>query len=159
MSASREMVEFFLKNAAGSWVQTYAEEVGDSFAGPGNEENFVWRARQIYRDELLKRGVGVQSRAKRPLAAVCDEFPDDGLPVLYMHIGETGECLYVGKSMHARKRQQMHRQNSYWWDKVRSVEFGIFPDQISLGIAEIGAIKSHRPKHNIDHNGERWNGR
>lgn len=153
----QEYARSLLQRAAREWIDLYADdEPDDSESHPSNNSGFMWLARSIYHESLRERDLK-SKELNKPISAVCNDFPDDGLPILYMHMGRGGEVLYIGKSMHVKQRQQMHRQSSYWWNKVSYIEFDLFSDEESLGVAEVLAIEKYRPKYNKNHNGGRMN--
>jgi hypothetical protein len=67
---------------------------------------------------------------------------------LYRHFDKSGTLLYVGVSLTALIRLQGHKRSA-WFDDIVRVEIERFPTREAALNAEMGAIKSEGPKHNI----------
>jgi len=74
------------------------------------------------------------------------------VPILYRWWDASGNLLYVGKSIQLFGRIEQHRRNSKFFDDATSMTMERYPDEISLGIAEIEAIRTERPPYNVAHN-------
>lgn len=74
--------------------------------------------------------------------------------VLYRWWDANGNLLYVGKSIRVLSRIEQHRQGSRFFDEATSMTLERFPDEVTLGLAEIEAIRTEKPVYNIVHNRE-----
>jgi excinuclease UvrABC nuclease subunit len=72
--------------------------------------------------------------------------------ILYRWWDASGNLLYVGKSIRVLSRIEQHRQGSKFFDEATSMTLERFPDEVSLGIAEVEAIRAEKPIYNIVHN-------
>jgi len=73
---------------------------------------------------------------------------------LYRWWDASGNLLYVGKSIRLLSRIEQHRRNSKFFDEAASMTIERFPDELTLGLAEVDAIRSEKPLYNILHNRE-----
>jgi hypothetical protein len=74
------------------------------------------------------------------------------VPVLYRWWDADGKLLYIGKSIAVLGRIEQHRRNSKFFEEAASMTMERYPDETSLGLAEIEAIRTERPPYNIAHN-------
>lgn len=74
---------------------------------------------------------------------------------LYRFFGEGGVLLYVGISDDLPTRWTTHRRKKSWWREWREITLTPYPSRQTLEAAEIEAIKTERPLHNIVHNRHR----
>lgn len=72
--------------------------------------------------------------------------------VLYRFFDFHGDLLYIGKTVNPRQRLSSHSKLKDWYIDVANVELETFPSEEELDKAEVSAIKSEKPKHNIQHN-------
>jgi GIY-YIG catalytic domain-containing protein len=68
---------------------------------------------------------------------------------IYRHFNAEGELLYVGISLSAIVRLAGHRNKSEWFDKIARVEIENLPNRSAALKAELLAIKTEKPKHNL----------
>lgn len=72
---------------------------------------------------------------------------------LYRFFAKNGELLYVGRTVDARSRWRTHERTKQWFDDVSSVTRQVYESAELLAAAEVEAIRSERPTHNVVHNG------
>lgn len=70
---------------------------------------------------------------------------------LYRLFSSTFELLYVGISNNPWRRFEQHCAGKPWWDEVAHVRTVHFPDREQAASAEINAIRSEHPRHNVAH--------
>tara|TARA_R110000737_G_C14621639_1_gene493360 strand:- start:6206 stop:6613 length:408 start_codon:yes stop_codon:yes gene_type:complete len=70
---------------------------------------------------------------------------------VYRHFDESGDLLYVGRSINPFKRLQEHKYQSSWFDSVVNMTVEKFPTFGAAKKAEANAILSERPKFNMQH--------
>lgn len=68
---------------------------------------------------------------------------------LYRLYDEGGDLLYVGISTRPLQRVREHSKGQTWWTEVASQTFQHYPTRTEAAAAELAAIKSENPKHNI----------
>lgn len=73
---------------------------------------------------------------------------------LYRHFDKEGELLYVGISLSTGNRTKGHRLDSGWWDDISRIEIEKFESRGMAEAAEVKAIQSEKPKHNVRHRSE-----
>jgi predicted GIY-YIG superfamily endonuclease len=71
---------------------------------------------------------------------------------LYRFFDAEGALLYVGITNHLPQRLRDHDRNKPWFDNVANVRVEHFPDRKSVLDAEREAIRTEKPRHNIQHN-------
>lgn len=71
---------------------------------------------------------------------------------LYRHFDADGVLLYVGISINAINRLGQHKTNSEWFGKIHRVEIIKFETDDLVRNAEIYAIKTEKPLHNVTYN-------
>ncbi|MEU1663602.1 GIY-YIG nuclease family protein [Streptomyces sparsogenes] len=72
---------------------------------------------------------------------------------LYRLRNQDGELLYVGITDNPERRWKDHAKDKTWWPEVASRSIEWFPNRGHALAAEGKAIRSERPRHNIQHNG------
>jgi excisionase family DNA binding protein len=77
--------------------------------------------------------------------------PADSQTQLYRHFNRDGELLYVGISLNALGRLEQHGVVSLWFDEIHRVEIETFASRSAALAAEREAIKSEKPRHNVQH--------
>lgn len=70
---------------------------------------------------------------------------------LYRMYDDAGRLLYVGISKHLPARIAAHDAEKPWWSGVASITVEHIDDPIEAIRAEIDAIRSERPVHNVVH--------
>lgn len=70
---------------------------------------------------------------------------------LYRHFDKHGALLYVGISLSAIQRLGQHRENSDWFAEIARQEIEHYSSRELALEAERQAIKSEKPRHNIQH--------
>jgi len=70
---------------------------------------------------------------------------------VYRAFDESGELLYVGMSSGPRERFNQHAKDRPWWDEVARIEVERFPTRAEAARAEVEAIRTERPLHNVVH--------
>lgn len=70
---------------------------------------------------------------------------------LYRFFDGDSTLLYVGRTVDARSRFRTHERTKEWFDGVARIEREVFPTAESLATAEVAAIRSEHPLHNIQH--------
>lgn len=68
---------------------------------------------------------------------------------LYRHFDADGRLLYVGISLSAILRFEAHRTGSNWAQKVATITIEHFPTRAEALAAEVRAIRTELPIHNI----------
>jgi hypothetical protein len=68
---------------------------------------------------------------------------------LYRHFDSEGCLLYVGISLSAIARLAAHRVRSSWFNRIARVEIKRFPSREDAEAAELEAIRTEKPLHNI----------
>lgn len=71
---------------------------------------------------------------------------------LYRHFDKDGDLLYVGISLSAVARLKQHMDHSRWANEISRIEIEQFPTREAALFAELKAIQSEKPRHNIVHN-------
>jgi predicted GIY-YIG superfamily endonuclease len=71
--------------------------------------------------------------------------------ILYRFFNTAGRLLYVGITNDAATRIQQHEADKAWFRDVTGCTMEHFPTRDALERAEIHAIQTERPKHNIAH--------
>lgn len=82
--------------------------------------------------------------------------PETPIPTaLYRLRDKAGELLYVGITDNPERRWKDHEKDKAWWPQVaaRSVEW--LPTRDLALSAEAKTIRAERPRHNLQHNGEK----
>lgn len=74
---------------------------------------------------------------------------NDTPTTLYRLYDERGELLYVGISVRPFDRFKQHRGDKGWWHDVASTRLEHFPTRDEAARAELHAIQSEGPKHNV----------
>lgn len=74
--------------------------------------------------------------------------------ILYRWWDAEGNLLYIGKSTSVLARISSHSRYSSFFDEAASMTIERFPDEITLGFAEVEAIRAERPPYNVVHNRE-----
>jgi len=102
-------------------------------------------------------------RSRRWLSDNFEGFALESLPqrnpgqcALYFHY-EKRTLLYVGISLSAIARLREHIRGSHWSDEITTVRIKKYATVEKARAAEVRAIKSMRPLHNIVHNRNRDN--
>jgi hypothetical protein len=70
---------------------------------------------------------------------------------LYRHFNANGDLLYVGISLCAIYRLEQHRMKAPWFPSIAKVDIEWFDTRELARDAEIEAIRSENPRHNINH--------
>lgn len=77
-------------------------------------------------------------------------MPDSSAPTsLYRLYGADGALLYVGISTRPFQRVREHSKGQTWWTEVASQTFEHFPTREEAAAAELDAIRTENPQHNI----------
>lgn len=74
--------------------------------------------------------------------------------ILYRWWDADDNLLYVGKSTSVLARIGSHKRYSSFFDRAVKMTMERYPDEVSLGSAEIEAIRTERPPYNVVHNRE-----
>ena len=69
---------------------------------------------------------------------------------LYRHFDRTGNLLYVGISKCAIRRTAEHHERSKWYGEIDIIKIERFGTKREAEEAEIKAIKTEKPKYNIN---------
>lgn len=69
--------------------------------------------------------------------------------ILYRFRDSAGELLYVGITKDPSTRFRSHRSRAPWWQSATEITMTRFPNRAALMAAEIEAIKTENPKHNV----------
>ena len=72
---------------------------------------------------------------------------------LYRMWGNDGQLLYVGISKSALGRLGQHLTEKSWAADIVNVTIETFPTREQAAAAEVAAIKTEKPLHNVTHNG------
>lgn len=72
--------------------------------------------------------------------------------VLYRFFDADDVLLYVGITMNAPARFGQHRDGKPWWGDVARIEMEHFGNRAEVAEAEIVAITTEKPLHNVVHN-------
>lgn len=107
-------------------------------------ETAYYGALETYRDE----SGGFANSYLLEYGTVQSECPEDRIPTLYAHYNDQGELLYVGMTIHAKKRQSQHKRTSPWRDEIASIAYWTFVDELWLNRVETFAICDWRPRYN-----------
>lgn len=70
---------------------------------------------------------------------------------LYRHYNKRGALLYVGISLSPILRLAAHRVSSKWFRQISTIKIEEFKAESTARKAEIHAIKTERPLHNLKH--------
>ena len=70
---------------------------------------------------------------------------------LYRHFNSAGDLIYVGISMSALRRLTQHAVTAHWFSDISRVEVERFDTRDEAIAAEIKAIRSEKPLHNVEH--------
>lgn len=68
---------------------------------------------------------------------------------LYRLYDEGGDLLYVGISTRPLQRVREHSKGQVWWTEVASQTFQHYPTRTEAAAAELHAIRTENPKHNV----------
>lgn len=68
---------------------------------------------------------------------------------LYRFYSDTGQLLYVGRTINPGQRFTDHARTKTWWPDVRGITTETYPDATQLAAAERRAIDIERPLYNI----------
>lgn len=71
------------------------------------------------------------------------------LTTVYRHFDAHGRLLYVGKTMHFRKRSLEHKRDSSWFREVRTIQVEHFDSARDAVLAEIDAVEREKPLYNV----------
>lgn len=71
---------------------------------------------------------------------------------LYRMFDRYRQLLYVGITMSPAKRFAAHRYDKPWWNDVHTITIERFASKDELEAAELMAIRTEYPHHNILHN-------
>jgi hypothetical protein len=71
--------------------------------------------------------------------------------ILYRVFDAAEALLYVGITNDLARRFADHEREQSWWPDVVDCKTEFFPDRTALEIAEVLAIQSEHPRHNIRH--------
>lgn len=75
----------------------------------------------------------------------------NGRTALYRLLAANGRLLYVGIATNPDSRWGQHSTNQQWWNDVADRKIEWFPTRAAAAAAEVAAIKTERPLHNIQH--------
>lgn len=70
---------------------------------------------------------------------------------LYRFYGENDALLYVGITDHLGTRWHNHARKKPWWPEVRRQTAEWYPTRAEAAEAEIQAIRTEHPRHNVIH--------
>jgi predicted GIY-YIG superfamily endonuclease len=70
---------------------------------------------------------------------------------LYRFFDEEGGLLYVGITQRFGQRWSTHMRTKPWWSDVRSHTAQWYADRPTAAAAEVEAIKTEKPRHNVMH--------
>ena len=107
-------------------------------------------AEEMARDTVAHGGVLYQVEEEVPekeSRAYLKEKPT----ALYRHFDDSDNLLYVGISINPWDRLLAHQKNDWAFRAVR-METEWFDNRVDAASAEVAAIKTERPAHNIVHN-------
>jgi predicted GIY-YIG superfamily endonuclease len=74
---------------------------------------------------------------------------------LYRLFDARGELLYLGIAGNPGRRFEQHAKDKPWWTEVDTIKLEHFDHRSTAEAAEIRAIKTERPRHNVVHNNRR----
>ena len=77
------------------------------------------------------------------------EQPDGAVALVYRLFDDEGALLYIGCTVHPRKRFHSHRRRQPWWDEVTDSELMWYPSVEVAALAEQQAIRTEQPIYNI----------
>lgn len=69
---------------------------------------------------------------------------------LYRHFDAQGNLLYVGITNYEPKRRNEHKLEAKWFKEIARVETAEFDTRAEAAVAEITAIFTEKPLHNIE---------
>lgn len=72
---------------------------------------------------------------------------------LYRLFDSSGTLLYVGVSVSPEQRWLHHAEHKSWWPKVTRIEFAWHPTRAEALRREADAIRTEKPRYNVQHNG------
>lgn len=70
---------------------------------------------------------------------------------LYRIHDRHGRLLYVGISNDLARRLGQHAHAKPWWDQIENIQVTHYPNRASVAAAEILAIATEHPLHNVVH--------
>lgn len=73
---------------------------------------------------------------------------------LYRLYDNTGRLLYIGITSRGPRRWREHMRDKPWWKDVETIHLEHHPNRTAVEQAELQAIKTERPLHNIAHKPE-----
>lgn len=73
----------------------------------------------------------------------------DGGGAVYRHYDDAGRLLYIGACGNPRKRLSSHVSQSKWFRQIVRVEIEWFDDGDAALAAELAAIRTENPVHNV----------
>jgi predicted GIY-YIG superfamily endonuclease len=123
-----------LADAAGLFAQK-ALKLNDI---PGVHE-YTGRGCAIYPPDPERRFATVDTGARQRTA-------------LYRHFDAKDRLLYIGISLSAIQRLAQHSQGAAWFEEITRVEVQWFGSRKEASDAEVEAIRTERPLHNLVHN-------
>lgn len=68
---------------------------------------------------------------------------------LYRFYSDTGQLLYVGRTINPGQRFTDHARTKTWWPEVRGITVQDYPDADTLAAAERRAIDVEQPAYNL----------
>lgn len=74
-----------------------------------------------------------------------------GRYTVYRCYSTTGRLLYVGYSADCAERLAQHRRSSPWYGDVDKIAVKVFRSRKEASAAELSAIRSEWPLHNVRH--------
>lgn len=74
---------------------------------------------------------------------------DSSPTTLYRLYNADGGLLYVGIAGNPGRRFEQHRQDKPWWGSVANIRLEHFPTRDAASEAELKAIRTEHPQHNI----------
>ena len=83
------------------------------------------------------------------------EFGDETPTALYRFYAADGALLYIGITDTLKRRVTEHSLDKKWWPEVARKTVEWHPGREDAAVAELAAIKSEKPKHNIQGRSER----
>ncbi|MFF1499726.1 GIY-YIG nuclease family protein [Streptomyces sp. NPDC058316] len=104
---------------------------------------------EIAAEEAAKKRALTEERKRRSWPA------STGLEVrtaLYRLRDDAGQLLYIGISEDPLRRWPEHAKGKSWWPKVVDLSLEWFASRDLALTAEVAAIRSERPLHNVVHN-------
>lgn len=72
--------------------------------------------------------------------------------MLYRFFDHMDELLYVGITSNPAGRWKSHSEEKEWWADVAHIKTQLFDSREALAAAEVEAIRTEKPRHNIVHN-------